>query len=200
MISRTKKVLTALVIAGALAMGVAAPAYAQGNEDDDYPAVTPSPEPAVTITGTITAGATITVTFEAGSFSGFETVSLTLTGEFALSATLANMAKFAVETKPLGTRTSGGDGSVAVNLVLPSNATGVYTITGTSASRPGGVSRSFNVPAAVQVDDNGNVIANTGTDGAMLLTAWVGGGLLVLAGGSILVARMVRRNREGVHS
>lgn len=204
MISRTKKVLSALALAGALAMGVAAPAYAEGNTDDDYPVVTPSPQPGVTVSGSFSGTGTVTLEFAPGAFAGLETITFSFTGEFAFSASLANMAPMAVETAQLGTRTSGADGSTQVAVVLPSNATGTYTLTGTSASRPGGVSASFVVPAAeggpVTTDESGNVIANTGTDSTLLLTAWIGGGILVLAGGSILVARTVRRNREGVHS
>ncbi|WP_396643245.1 hypothetical protein [Microbacterium sp.] len=194
MISRTKKVLSALALAGALAMGVAAPAYAE-----NYPPVTPAPEANIVITGTVTPGATITVTFPAAVFANAETVTFILTGESASGASLANMVKFAVETANLGSRTAAADGSVNARVVLPSNASGTYTLTGTSASQPGGVSAAIRVSAAGG-DSGGDAIAETGTDSTLLLTAWIGGGVLVLAGGSILVARTVRRNREGVHS
>ncbi|WP_203136310.1 hypothetical protein [Microbacterium sp. JZ31] len=175
------KVLASLVVAGALSLG--APLAAQA-----YPAPTPTTGPAdSSVTGSFVAGGTVVV-----SFSGFapdEEVSISLTGAFALSATIASAAD--VETQTV-TRTADADGNVAVSITLPANAYGVYTVTATGLDSGVAITETFDLGGGAA--GGGGGLAATGAGD--LTGLWVGGGALVLTGGAIVVATAVRRSRQ----
>ena len=142
---------------------------------------------------TVAAGGSFTFSVPGDVFAPGESVTISLTGESALGASLGYV-KFAVETKALGTVTATADGGVApVKITLPSNASGRYTILATSASNPTGVVAYVTVSGSASTD---NSLATTGLDNAALLPIWVGGGALVLVGGGLAVATTVRRNRK----
>ncbi|PSL38911.1 hypothetical protein CLV49_2541 [Labedella gwakjiensis] len=147
-----------------------------------------APEDSITVTGTPAPGGTVTVTIDA-AFTPGEDVSFTLTGENASAATLA-VFKAAVETKSL-TKAADASGSAALDVTLPANASGTYTITGT------GLSSGIVGTAAVTVvagdgsgTDDGDGLAVTG--GTALTAIWIAGGALAL-GIVLLLVRTMRR-------
>jgi len=179
----TKVAAVAAIAIGALfAVPTAASAY--------------TPPPAAHVSTTTPApGATFTFSVEDGAFLAGESVSLSITGENATGASLG-FVKFAVSTKALGTVSANAAGGLdPVKITLPSNATGKYTVLATSASNVG-VSVTVTATAGSGVGDPDDGLAVTGADSDALLTLWLGGGALVLAGGGIAVASAVRRNRK----
>jgi hypothetical protein len=167
-------------VALAVAALVAAPAAA--NAQDRY---TPTPSGPSTIT--ISASGTATI-----SFSGFqpgEPVTFSLTGEFALSATLATV-KTAVETNTVQ-KAASPTGATSVQVTLPSNAVGQYRLTATGASSGATSAVTINAAAA----GSGQVPAATGVDSASLMGVWIGGGVLLLGGLAVTVFA-VRRQRQ----
>lgn len=172
------KVLASLVVAGALSLGAPLAAHA-------YPAPTPTTGPAdSSVTGSFVAGGVVVL-----SFSGFlpgEDVSVSLTGAFAMDATIASAAD--VETQTV-TRTADADGNLTVTITLPANAYGTYTVTATGLESGVVLSETFTIAGG-----GGGGLAATGAGD--LTGLWVGGGALVLAGGAIVVATAVRRSRQ----
>lgn len=180
--NKISKAVASLAIAAAAVF--AAPAVAS--------AYTPTPADG---TVTITAGGTATV-----EFTGFipgETVTFTLTGAFAGSATLAQVAAAADESISTE-KDAEADGSASVDVTPPTNATGEYTLTA-SGDESGAAADSVTITvAATGGEGEGGVLTPTGFDGDSLLGLWIGGGVLVLAGASIAVATSVRRSRQTV--
>jgi hypothetical protein len=168
--------LAAVVVA--VAALVAAPAAAN--------AYTPTPSGPSTVTISASGSATI-------AFSGFqpgEPVTFSLTGEFALSATLATV-KTAVETNTL-TKAASPAGATSVQVTLPSNAVGQYRLAATGGTSGETSSVLINAVAA-----DGQVPAATGVDSASLMGVWIGGGVLLLGGLAVTVFA-VRRQRQDV--
>ncbi|WP_336641758.1 hypothetical protein [Microbacterium sp. USHLN272] len=152
------------------------------------------PATGVVSSSTVEAGGTVLFSVPGGVFEAGEAVTISITGESALGASLG-FVKFAIETKSLGTVTANAAGGVDPSrITLPSNASGRYTILATSPSNPTGVVAYITISgAAADEDDN---LATTGLDNAALLPLWIGGGALVLAGGGLAVAATVRRNKK----
>lgn len=147
---------------------------------------------------TVVSGNNVTINFEPGSFSSNETVTIFLNGFNASAATLATIKTASNGPARLGTVESSANGSAGTTIVLPSNATGTYTVTGTSPSRPEGVSVTFTVAGTGTGGDGGGQgsLPATGMDSGSLLGLWVGGGALVLAGGAVAVGTAVHRQRK----
>lgn len=181
----TKAAAVAAIVAGAMfAVPAAASAY------------TPAPGGGVS-DSTVAPGGTFTFVAEADVFASGETVSISITGESASGASLA-FVKFAVETQVLGNATANAEGGLdGMQITLPANASGTYTITATSASNPVGVSATVTAVTGGDTTpgDEGTLPA-TGADSEALLALWVGGGALLLVGGGIAVASAVRRNKQ----
>jgi hypothetical protein len=176
-------VRTALVAATiATAALLALPAAAQAS--DIYPpsgSCTASPT-------TTTPGGTITFECAAETFSGDETVTITVTGENGAGAAIG-MVKFAITTAS-GTTTSEADGSLAgVSITLPSGATGTYNIAAVSATSAGGT-------AAVTIASEPGGLPTTGLDSGSLTGLLIAGGALVLVGGALAITMGVRRSRR----
>lgn len=151
------------------------------------------PATGVVSSSTVAPGGVVSFSVPAGVFNAGESVTLSITGENALGASLA-FVKFAVETKSLGTVTANAAGGVdPARITLPSNASGRYTILATSPSNPTGVVAYVTISGSASDDDG---LAATGLDNAALLPLWIGGGALVLAGGGLAVAATVRRNKK----
>ncbi|MGG7452663.1 hypothetical protein SAMN06295974_2804 [Plantibacter flavus] len=170
----------ALVLAGLFIAPVAANAF--------Y-----APDGSVTVSGTVTPGGTSTVAFTGGSFQPGETVSFTLTGENASGATLA-----AVETKSLE-KTASGTGAVNLNVTLPSNASGTYTVAavGLTSGTPGSATLTVTAAGAGGSGDNDNDLADTGF-GAPAFVVWGAAGAVALGAALIAVLVMVRRQRASL--
>ncbi|WP_100814409.1 hypothetical protein [Microbacterium lacus] len=190
------KAAATLVLVGAFAL--AAPAAASASPAPSYPPSGSTSNNIIINVSNVAPGGIVVINFAPSTFVFGETVTLSLTGENASGASLAMVVKTAIETRILGTVQAAADGTAPPFQVrLPSNAVGNYVFTATSPSVPGGIS----VTAAVAgggAGGSGDAIANTGTDGAMLLGLWVGGGALLLAGGAVVVATTVRRQRQKV--
>lgn len=134
---------------------------------------------------TMTAGGTVAFSCSEGTFAASEPVTVTITGENGAAATFG-FVHFAITTGSYNT-TSGEAGELAaVNITLPSNASGVYNIAAVSPSSAGGIS-SVTVGAA----DDGALPSTGGDPAAVAL--WAGGGLLLLAGGAVAIAVARRR-------
>ena len=76
---------------------------------------------------------------------------------------------------------------------FPSTASGVYNLTAVSEGSAGGTASVTVVPATTS---GGGSLPATGIDSSSLLGLWVGGGALILVGGTLAVATTVRRNRK----
>ncbi|MDO8383202.1 MAG: hypothetical protein Q7T17_09520 [Microbacterium sp.] len=187
-----KAAATAVLVA---AFALAAPAAASATPAPSYPPSGSTSNNIIINVSNVAPGGIVVINFAPSTFVFGETVTLSLTGENASGASLAMVVKAAVETRTLGTVQAAADGTApAFQVRMPSNAVGNYVFTATSPSVPGGISVTLAVAGAAAGDE----IANTGTDGAMLLGLWVGGGALLLAGGAVVVATTVRRQRQKV--
>ena len=132
-------------------------------------------------------GATVAFSCAARTFGANEPVTITVTGQDGRDVAFA-MAHFAISTGSI-TRTSGADGALdTVRLTLPSSASGVYNIAAISRSSAGGTAS-----ASITGADG---LPTTGGDSGQLIGVWVGGGALVLAGITVLVALAARRRRD----
>ena len=132
-------------------------------------------------------GSTIGFECAAGTFSGDESVTVTVTGENGAAATIG-MVRFAISTAS-EVVTSEANGSLApLSITLPSNATGTYNIAAISSTSAGGT-------AAVSIT-GADGLPVTGLDSGSMLGLWIGGGALVLAGAALGIAAVVRRRRD----
>lgn len=178
-ILRAAGVVAPLVAAAVLALPAAAQA-ATIYPPSDSCAISPA---------TIVPGGTLQFSCGAATFSANETVTITVTGENGAAARIA-MVKFAVSTAS-GTTTSDADGSLkSTRIILPDNASGAYNIAAISATSAGGTSSTIIARA-----DGG--LPSTGINSSSLLGLWIGGGALVLAGGTLAVATLARRRARG---
>lgn len=176
---RTK--LAAVVIA--VAAIVAAPAAANAYTPD---------EPAVVVNGNIVAGGTITL--GAVSFDFNTTITFTITGENAASATQAAV-KTVVNTSPAFTTTTNGSGAASVGVRLPANASGTYTVAVTGLKNGATVTETSQLVVSTGGATGG--LPATGVDSASLMGVWIGGGVLLLGGLAVTVFA-VRRQRQTV--
>lgn len=151
------------------------------------------PGATIEVSGSVTPGGTSTVAFSAGAFQPGETVSFTLTGENASGATLA-----AVDSKSLE-KTASSTGAVNLNVTLPSNATGSYTVTATGLTSQLIGTATLTVTAAGSGSGGGNDndLADTGFD-APAFVVWGAAGAIALGAALIAVLVMVRRQRASL--
>lgn len=169
-----KKALATLALAIIAAFAVPAAAHA---------AYVPAGN--ITVSGTVTASGTVTVNFANGSFVAGGTVTFTVSG----SGT-ATLAAYKAATVSLE-KTADADGSVAVDVTLPANATGTYTVTAVDSAGNIGTAALTVVPADA---DGGSGLPDTGAE-VPVLALWTAGGALVLGAALIAVMTMVRRQR-----
>ncbi|WAC68495.1 LPXTG cell wall anchor domain-containing protein [Microbacterium sp. SL75] len=161
-----KKAGVSAALAGALLF--AAPAVAQA-----YVPTAPG-------TQTVTINNSGPVTFNVAPGA---TVNFVLVGYNANQAGLAT-ANLPVSSKSI-TKVADASGSATVAVTLPADRRGTYTL---SATPTGGAAGGTNAGGSTG-------LPATGFDANSMLGIWVGGGALVLAGGTIAVATTVRRNR-----
>jgi hypothetical protein len=181
-----KKLIAAVVLAGAALLATPAAANAAGYV------------PSSNISGdtTVVSGGTTTIVFGPGSFVGNETVNITITG--AGAATLGALPTTTVSKAYTATES----GSVAPKVTLPVGASGTYSLTATGAVSGNVGSQSLTVvpadsAAAAGTGAGTGSLAFTGSTVSML-ALWVGGGAVVLGGGLLAVRGSVRRQRETV--
>lgn len=133
------------------------------------------------------AGATIELSCAAATFSPNESVTITVTGENGSAASIG-FVRFAISTAS-GRTTSADDGSLpATPITLPRDASGTYNIAVVSPTSVGGT-------ATATIAGDGSLPV-TGLNSGSLLSLWVGGGALVLAGLTIAAAAAVKRHRD----
>ncbi|MFS0868203.1 hypothetical protein AB3M83_12825 [Microbacterium sp. 179-B 1A2 NHS] len=181
--NKISKAAAALAIAAATVF--AAPAVASAQTAERY-----TPAPANGTSVTIVAGENATVVFN--NFVANENVVFTLTGFNASAGSLAAVNAAADESISIE-KEANADGEAAVEVTLPDNAQGDYTLS--ADGEVSGESADVTISVAATGDGSG-VLPGSGFDGDALLGLWVGGGVLVLAGASIAVATSVRRARQ----
>ncbi|ROP65046.1 hypothetical protein [Curtobacterium sp. ZW137] len=184
-----KKLIAAVVLAGAALLATPAAANAAGY----------TPDSNVSVSGTYTAGGVASVNFSDGAFQDNETVNVQVTGAGAV--TLGALPTTTVSKA----YTASSTGSLAVKVTFPAGASGTYNLTATGATSGVVGLASFTVaPAdATAVAADGST---TGTNGTLAFTGgtisalalWVAGGAVVLGGGLLVVRGSVRRQRETV--
>ena len=176
---RIRATVVIATIAAASALALPLPAQASSI----YP---PSGSCTVSPT-TVAAGGTVGFQCAPATFSGNESVTITVTGENGGAAEIG-MVAFAITTAS-GSATSEADGSLdEVSITLPADATGTYNIAAISPTSAGGT-------AAVTVSGGSGGLPITGLDGASLMGLWIAGGALVVTGGVLAVAAASRRSR-----
>ena len=187
--------IRAVFAAAALAVVALVAVPVAANAVDTYP-----PAPAESYSGqtVVVPGGTTTITFSASLFTPGETVTFFLTGENAAGATLASF-RTVVNNSPSINKVAGASGT-PVAVTLPTNASGSYSLNGTSPSA-GTVSVAISVGSAgaggaAAAGGAGTGLATTGAAGDQLLWAWVAGGALAFVGGGVLVATAVRKQRK----
>lgn len=179
----TSRLFPRIALASALALGALIAVPAAANASTIYP-----PSGSCTTTpATAQAGGTIAFECAAETFSPDEEITITVTGENGAAARIG-MVRFAITTAS-STVSSAEDGSLAaVDITLPSNATGTYNIAAVSSTSAGGT-------AAVTITGADGLPA-TGLDQGQTIGLWIGGGALLLAGAALAVVAAVRRSRD----
>ncbi|WP_420363712.1 hypothetical protein AABM26_05125 [Curtobacterium aetherium] len=185
-----KKIIAAVVLAGAALLATPAAANAAGY----------APDSSVAVSGNYSAGGVANVSFTDGAFQNNETVNVQVTGAGAV--TLGALPTTTVSKA----YTASPTGALVVKVTFPQGASGTYNLTATGATSGVTGLASFTVaPAdAAGVAGNGATGAN-GTNGSLAFTGstvstlalWVAGGAVVLGGGLLVVRGSVRR-RETV--
>ena len=154
----------------------------------------------VTVSGSATAGGTVTVGFAPGSFTPNETVSVSVSGNTAVTLSAVKAAVLTQFTKQ-----ATASGAFSVNVTLPSNASGTYTLTATGLSSGNVGTAAITVgPATVANTGNGASLANTGSGSQLantgatlpMLMIWIGAGALILGVAIVGTLAFVRRQRR----
>ncbi|GAA4777672.1 hypothetical protein GCM10023351_23120 [Microbacterium gilvum] len=179
--------LATLGVAGALALS--APLTAS--------AYTPSAPEGTTA---VAPGGTATLGF--GGFAPGETITFSLTGWNASGASLATIVRTAVETASI-TKPAAADGSTTVDVTLPADAAGAYTVTATGGTSGASASAALDTGIPVPAEAGGGSGDGSGSDslsptGGDLTSVglWVGGGALLLGGAAVVTATAIRRQRS----
>jgi len=147
----------------------------------------------ITVTGTVAAGSTVDVDFAPGSFANGETVSVALT----------------CDTTTTSTETAGADGSLNLDVAIPTGATGTCTLTATGLVSGDIGTVSLTIPAAdgtgttggsgsgvgTVADGADDELAFTGASDSTMLLVWTASGVLLLGVALIVVMKTVRRQR-----
>jgi hypothetical protein len=180
-----KKLIAAVVLAGAALIATPAAANAAGYV----------PTSNVSVTGSTVAGGTTIINFGPGSFVGNETVNISVTGAGAV--TLGALPTTTVSKAYVAS----ASGAVSPRVTLPAGASGTYTLTATGATSGNvGTAAITATPAAgaAAVGASGGTGSLAFTGGTIsALALWVGGGAVVLGGGLLVVRGSVRRQRDG---
>ncbi|MBX0299897.1 sortase [Cryobacterium sp. 1639] len=141
----------------------------------------------------------VEVAFTAGSFTPGESVSFTLTGENAAGATLAAF-KAVVNSQSL-VKSATDTGAVALDVTLPTDASGTYTVTATGLTSGTVGTASLTVASADAAAGAGagsvssnSGLAATGYD-APMLAIWAASGALLLGIALMVSLTVVRRQR-----
>jgi hypothetical protein len=155
----------------------------------------------ITVNGDVAPGGIVVVNFSNTTFIAGESVSFTLTGENAAGATLGAF-KAVVNSQSL-VKTATGEGAVALNVTLPTNASGSYTTTatgltsgtvGTAALTIASADAAVGAGAGSGANASNGGLAATGYD-APMLAIWAAAGALLLGIALMVALTVVRRQR-----
>ncbi len=175
-----KKALAALSIAVAALAVAPAAANASGYV----------PGGSTTVSGSTAPGGTSTVGFAAGSFVADESISVSVIGVTYVTVATVKAAVLTTVTKQASSA-----GALMVDVVLPANASGTYTVTATGMASGNVGTASLTVAPASSTSANTAsvpVLANTGSSLPFLMI-WIGAGALVLGVAIVLFVRRGRR-------
>ncbi|MCU1546532.1 MAG: Sortase sorted surface protein [Homoserinimonas sp.] len=175
-----KKIIAGAAIA--LTALIATPMAAQAAPGDTYV----SSSNIVVEDSTPAPGDTVTVAFKDGAFNDGEDVRFSVTGEGG--ATLA-IIKAAIETASI-VKTANANGGVSVDVTLPTDARGTYTITATGLTS-GTIGTAALTVVAADSAAGSVALPVTGTEVPVALL-WIAGGAVAL-GLMLLVVVAVRR-------
>ncbi|TFD66490.1 sortase [Cryobacterium ruanii] len=139
----------------------------------------------VSIVSAPVAGGTAVVGFAASAFASGESVTYTVSGSHAAVLTVIKTAVTSSLTKQAAV-----DGSSSVNVAIPSNATGDYTVLAKSATKS--YTANLDIVAADAGTSTG--LPSTGYN-VPVLVIWGAAGILVLGVALVLVRISVRRQR-----
>ena len=136
------------------------------------------------------AGETAIVAFAANAFLANESVTYTVTGSHAATLSVVKTAVTASLTKK-----ASNSGSSSVNVAIPDNAVGDYTVTASAASAT--YTATLDIIAADAVADTATTLPSAGYN-VPVLFIWGAVGILVLVVALVLVRISVRRHRATV--
>ncbi|KRC52096.1 hypothetical protein ASE16_03310 [Leifsonia sp. Root227] len=175
----SKKFLAALIIGAAIALAAPAAANAVPYTHGGDCSISPS---------TVAAGGTSTMTCAPGTFKPSEGVQYVVSGKDASKATLS--------ADPTAT-TAGGS---QVQVTVPQDATGAYTVTATGASSQAASAVTVtvlpaDVPASTSSSGSSTGLASTGSTIGWSI-AWIGGALVVLG---LIVLSLIAAARRRAH-
>ena len=149
------------------------------------------PDSNIIVSGAIVPGGVVTVDFTEASFTPGEEVSFTLTGENAAGATLASF-RSVVNSQSL-VKVARSTGAVSLDVTLPSDSSGTYTVTATGLTSGTIGTASLTVtPADAAAPSPGGTLSNTGFNTPMLVI-WTAAGALLLGIALIVVIGFARR-------
>lgn len=155
------------------------------------------PSSNITVTGDAVPGGTVTVNFAAGSFAPNETVSASVSGDTPVTLSAVKAAVVSQFTKQ-----ASATGAVSINVTLPTNASGTYTLTATGLTSGNvGTAAITVVPASVANTSasvgnaGGAALAETGASLPMLMV-WIGVGALILGVAAVTTVGFVRKRRS----
>ena len=167
-----RKLLATLALAGIAVLSGPVAAHAAGYVAADL----------ITVSGSSTAGGTVTVAFNDGAFDPAEQVSVAVSGEG--SVILAAVRANTIDTQ----KTATGSGALDLNITLPADATGSYTLTATGLSSQNVGTSTITVVAA-----DGAALASAGFDAPVALIYSATGALLLGLGLVVTLRFTVRR-------
>jgi hypothetical protein len=158
-----------------------------------------APAENISVSGNVVAGGLVVVNFSNSTFIAGESVSFNLSGENAAGATLATF-KTVVNSQSL-VKTANGSGGVALDVTLPTNASGTYTTTATGLTSGTVGTAALTIASAdgaagtgTGTDSSNGGLASTGYD-APMLAIWAAAGALMLGLALMVALTVVRRQR-----
>ena len=156
----------------------------------------------VTVAGAAVPGGTVTVNFASGSFAPSESVATSVSGNTGVTLSVVKAVVLTSFTKQ-----ASATGALSVNVSLPTNASGTYTLTSTGLTSGNVGTASITVvpassgsvanagSAANNLANSGANLANTGATLPMLMI-WIGSGALILGVAIVGTLTFVRRQRR----
>lgn len=171
----SKKSLAAIAIAVLALFAVPTAANASGYVAADH----------VSVAGAQVAGGTVAANFAAGSFTASEKVSFAVSGSG--TAVLTTLRAGTVTL----VKDASAAGATSVNVTLPANATGTYSVTATGMTSANIATAAVTVVAA---DAGASTLPSTGFD-VPVLAIWGATGVLLLGIALMVVMSIVRRQR-----